>query len=370
MDFSIIKESFNRLPAFGLDFSDRSIKVVQFCREGKDLKLRSYNRRQIPKGIVIRGEVKDIQALVKEIKITMKEAKPNPITTKEIALSLPESKCFIKVIRMPAGMTREEVSDAIRFKAEEYFPLAADEMCLDWHFLETKERPMDSKEMGVEILVAVASMLFVESYLEVIDAADLIPVVFEAESVATVRALLKNQNDCQSVLIVDFGRDRTSFMFYKSPTLRFTQSILISGEHFTSAVAKGLKISFEKADKLKNEVGLSRDSKEGEKVYELLSGQMEQLAVNIEKSIDYYNEYFGISSKTDIKIIICGGGANLRGIDSYLSLKLKLPVELADPWKGIYGREVYSKHSTIVKSISYSDSLFYTTALGLALYNA
>lgn len=370
MDFSIINESFNRLPAFGLDFSDRSIKVVQFCRKGKDLKLRSYNRRQIPKDIVIRGEVKNVQALVKEIKTAMKEAKPNPIVTKEVVLSLPESKCFIKVIRMPAGTTREEVSGAIRFKAEEYFPLAADEMCLDWHFLETKEYPIGGKRMDTEILVAVAPRVFVESYLEVIDAADLIPVVFEAESVATARALLKNQNDRQSVLIVDFGRDRTSFMFYKSPTLRFTQSFFISGEHFTSAVAEGLKISFEKAEKLKNKVGLSRDSKDGEKVYELLSGQMEQLAVNIEKSIDYYNEYFGISSKTDIKIIICGGGANLRDIDSYLSLKLKLPVELADPWKGIYGREVYSKHSNVVKAISYSDSLFYTTALGLALYNA
>ncbi len=370
MDFSIVKESFNNLPAFGLDFSDRSIKVVQFCREGKDLKLRSYNKRQIPEGLVAGGEVKNIQALVSEIKAAMREAKPHPIVTKEAVLSLPESKCFIKVIRMPTGTTEEEISETIRFKAEEYFPLSADEMCLDWHIVETKECPIDGKGMGTEILVAVASKLLVESYLDVMDAADLIPVVFEAESVATARALLKKQNDSQSVLIVDFGRDRTSFMFYKSPTLRFTQSIPISGENFTSAVAKGLKINFEKAEKLKNQVGLSRDSKEGEKVYELLSGQMDQLAMNIEKSIDYYNEYFGISSKTDIKIIICGGGANLRGIDSYLSLKLRLSVELADPWKGIYGREVYTKHSNIVKSISYSDSLFYTTALGLALYNA
>ncbi len=370
MDFNNIDDSFNQLPAFGLDFSDRSIKVVQFVRDGKDLKLRSYNRREIPEGLVIRGEIKNTQALVKEIKLALREAKPNPITTKEVVLSLPESKCFIKVIRMPTGTTEEEVSEVIRLKAEEYFPLAADEMCLDWHFLEAKECPIDSKGMGVEILVAVAPLLFVESYLEVMDAAGLVPVVFEAESVATARALLKNRNDCQSVLIVDFGRDRTSFMFYKSPTLRFTQSIPISGERFTAAVAKGLKISFEKADKLKNEVGLSRDSKEGEKVYGLLSGQVDQLADNIDRSIDYYNEYFGISSKTDIKIIICGGGANLRGIDSYLSAKLKIPVELADPWKGIYGRDVYLKHSGLVKSISYSDSLFYTTALGLALYNA
>lgn len=369
MDLSIVNESFNHLPAFGLDFSDRSIKVVQFCRQSGELKLRSYNKKDIPEGIVVGGEVKNVKALVKEIKRAVDEARPNPITTKEIVVSLPESKCFIKVIRMPTKMSHEEIGETIRFKAEEYFPLAADEMCLDWHVLDTEECPIDSKGMCTEVLVAVASRLFVESYLEVTDAAGLVPVVFEAESVATARALLKNHRESQSVLIVDLGRDRTSFIFYKHPTLRFTQSIPISGENFTLSVAKGFKVNFEKAEKLKNENGLSRDSRDGEKVFEMLSPQLEQLVSNIKRSIDYYNEYFGISAKSNIKIVICGGGANLRSIDSYLSLKLNLPVELADPWKGIYGKEIYVKQPKIIKSISYAESLYYTTALGLALYN-
>lgn len=364
MAFEIIKDSFNDLPAFGLDFSDRSIKVMQLIRDGKKIKILSSNRREIPAGLLVDGEVKDTDGLVKEIHETLKTAKPYPITNKETILSLPESKCFIKVIKM-SKVDPEGIEDAIRFKAEEYFPLNAEEMYLDWRLLDTTECPIDSKGDCTDVLVAVASKSIVESYLEVMDKSGLIPVVFEAESVATTRALLRDVSyTTGSVLIIDLGNDRTSFIFYKHPTLKFTQSIPVSGEKFTLAIAKGFKISFQKAEKLKYELGLSRDSKEGEKVYELLLPLMEDLVSNIAKSIDYYNDYFGTSSKEDFKIVVCGGGANLRSVDTFLSKTLGKPVELANPWSDINANKVTGQGLP-----TRCRTLFYTTALGLALYN-
>lgn len=364
MVFNIIKDSFNQLPAFGLDFSDRSIKVMQLYRDGKKIKILSSNRMEIPAGLLVDGEVKDADELVKKIHETLRTAKPYPITNKETILSLPESKCFIKVIKMPKSNT-EDIEEAIRFKAEEYFPLNAEEMYLDWRLLDTAECPIDNKGDCSDILVAVASKNIVESYLEVMDKSGLIPVVFEAESVATTRALLRDEAyKTGSVLVIDLGNDRTSFIFYKYPTLKFTQSIPVSGEKFTLAVAKGFKISFQKAEKMKYEMGLSRDSREGEKVYELLLPLMEDLVSNIAKSIDYYNDYFGTSPKEDFKIVICGGGANLRSIDTFLSKVLNKPVELANPWREINATQIVGQGG----STKYR-TLFYTTALGLSLYN-
>ncbi|MBU3925338.1 type IV pilus assembly protein PilM [Patescibacteria group bacterium] len=364
MVFDIIRESFNNLPAFGLDFSDRSIKVMQLYRDGKRIKILSSNRRKIPSGLLVDGEIKDADGLVKEIHETLKTASPFPIKNKETILSLPESKCFIKVIKMPK-LNIDEIEETIRFKAEEYFPLNAEEMYLDWRLLDTTECPISNKGDCTDILVAVASKNIVESYLEVMDKSDLIPVVFEAESVATTRALLRDEAyTTGSVLIVDLGNDRTSFIFYKYPTLKFTQSIPVSGEKFTLAVAKGFKISFQKAEKMKYELGLSRDSEAGEKVYELLLPLMEDLVSNISKSIDYYNDYFGTSSKEDFKIVICGGGANLRSIDTFLSKVLDKSVEFANPWREINATRLIGQGSA-----ARCRTLFYTTALGLSLYN-
>lgn len=364
MVFNLIKDSFNELPAFGLDFSDRSIKVMQLYRNKKKIRILSSNRREIPAGLLVDGEIKDADGLVKEIHETLRTASPYPITNKETILSLPESKCFIKVIKMPKS-NPEDIEEAIRFKAEEYFPLNAEEMYLDWRLLDTIECPINSKGDCTDILVAVVSKNIVESYLEVIDKSGLIPVVFEAESVATTRALLRDEA-CRtgSVLVVDLGNDRTSFIFYKYPSLKFTQSIPVSGEKFTLAVAKGFKISFQKAEKMKYEMGLSRDSEEGEKVYELLLPLMEDLVSNIRKSIDYYNDYFRTSSKEDFKIVICGGGANLRSIDTFLSKVLNKSVELANPWREINAAQIIGQGAA-----TRCRALFYTTALGLSLYN-
>lgn len=364
MAFDLIKDSFNNLPAFGLDFSDRSIKVMQLYRDGKVIKIFSSNRREIPAGLLVDGEVKDADGLVKEIQETLKTAKPYPITNKETILSLPESKCFIKVIKMPKSKP-EDIEEAIRFKAEEYFPLNAEEMYLDWRLLDTTECPIEGKGDCSDVLVAVASKDIVESYLEVMDKSGLIPVVFEAESVATTRALLRDESYMAgSILVVDLGNDRTSFIFYKHPSLKFTQSIPVSGEKFTLAIAKGFKISFQKAEKLKYELGLSRDSIVGERVYELLQPLMEDLISNIAKSIDYYSDYFKISSKEDFKIVICGGGANLRSMDTYLSKALGKPVEISNPW-----REINANKITGQSLSTRCRTLFYTTALGLSLYN-
>lgn len=364
MALEIIKDSFNELPAFGLDFSDRSIKVMQLARDGKKIKIISSNRREIPAGLLVDGEVKDADALVKEIQEALRTAKPVPIKNRETILSLPESKCFIKVIKMPKSNS-EDIEEAIRFKAEEYFPLNAEEMYLDWRLLDSTECSLDGKGDSSDVLVAVASKNIVESYLEVIDKAGLVPVVFEAESVATTRALLRDEAYMTgSVLVVDLGNDRTSFIFYKYPSLKFTQSIPVSGEKFTQAIAKGFKISFQKAEKLKYELGLSRDSAEGEKVYDLLLPLMEDLVSNIAKSMDYYSDYFRSSSKEDFKIVVCGGGANLRSVDNFLAKALDKQVELANPWKEINVAKLMGQVSSTRQR-----TLFYTTVLGLSLYN-
>ncbi len=363
MDFNFIRETFGRLPAFGLDFSDRSIKVMQFCKPEKKMRLRSYNKKEIPEKIVSGGEIKNAEALIGEIKETMLSAKPYPVANREVVVSLPESKCFIRVIKTPK-ITEENAEEIIRAKAEEHFPLASEEMYLDWHILGTKEYPIGGDSNCTDVFVAATPKILTESYLEVIDKCGLIPVAFEAESAATVRGLFKNRQYPQAVLIIDLGRDRTSFIFYKHPFLRFTQSISISGESFSFTLSKGLKVNIEEAEKIKRRVGILKHSEEGSKVFKLLEPLLSELVFKIKNSISYYNNYFGISQRSDFKIIVCGGGANLMGIGSYLSLVLRRTVEVANPWEGIYNIAAGE-----IPPISRSDSLFYTTALGLALYD-
>ena len=62
------------------------------------------------------------------------------------------------------------------------------------------------------------------------------------------------------------------------------------------------------------------------------------------------------------KILFCGGGASLKGFAEFLSLKLKISVELGNPWTNILKEPLRE-----VPEIPFEKSLGYATALGLAL---
>ena len=59
---------------------------------------------------------------------------------------------------------------------------------------------------------------------------------------------------------------------------------------------------------------------------------------------------------------MCGRGANLKGLLDFISLKLKIPVELGNPWINILPKQLKE-----VPGLPFAQSLGYATALGLAL---
>jgi Tfp pilus assembly PilM family ATPase len=97
------------------------------------------------------------------------------------------------------------------------------------------------------------------------------------------------------------------------------------------------------------------------KIFEILIPALVDLIQQIEKYIDYYQIH---ALSADLpererkiqKIIISGGGANLKGLKEFLELELKIPVEIGNPLINL-GE---------VKNFPKEKSLSFTTAIGLA----
>ena len=60
--------------------------------------------------------------------------------------------------------------------------------------------------------------------------------------------------------------------------------------------------------------------------------------------------------------MLCGGGANLRGLPEFSTQALKVQVEVGNPW-----RNILSSDTKELPTISFQESLGYSTVLGLAL---
>ena len=347
-----------RPSAFGLDISDSSIKVVQLRKKGKNFDLKSFNRIPIPEGIIKEGEVKQEKKLIEIIKKSIDKVKGEPIKTPYAVCSLPEQNTFLKIIQLPE-MKIKEAKEAIKWETEANIPLSLEEVYLDWRTISNKQ---DVDHLN--ILINAAPQKMVDKYLRVLRSADIEPVVFEIESVATARSLIKNELTPKPVLIIDIGSTRTSFIIFVENSIRFTSSISVANQEMINNIVKKLDVSQEDAQSLKFKIGLDKKKKQGE-VFNALLPSLVKLVNQIKDYVAFYKEHIqkANGSQQEIsKIILCGGGAYLKGFPQYLSGRLKIPVSLGNPWINILKLPLKK-----IPDIPHRESLAYATVLGLAL---
>ena len=364
--------------SFGLDISDLSLKIVKLKRKGKFFTLTSFWEERIPPGIIKGGEIRDEDSLAKIIKSALPKVKGKKLTTRHVVASLPEEKSFLQVIQMPK-IPEEDLKSAVIYQAENYIPLPIEEVYLDSQIIprlypvrNDKNKDRTKKEQisnGVynhlnhyDVLIAALPRKTVDPYLICLKKAGLLPKVLEIESLSIARALIKNEVSPFPELLIDLGATRTSFIIFSGYSLRFTSSIPVSSQKLTEAIAKALQLDLVKAEKIKLKYGIQT-----KEVFESLIPALTDLVEQIKKYLSYYqthtsHEYLPSNGKGVEKIYLSGGGANLKGLTDFLSLELKIPVVLANPWVNIF--PATQKETA---ELPYSESLKYTTALGLAL---
>lgn len=355
--------------SFGLDLSDLTLKIVQLEKKRGYLTLRSFLNKEIPAGLIVKGEIKNGKKVSKVIREALEKVKGKPVRTKYVNLALPEEKVFTKVVQIPK-MKPEEVTEAIKWEAEANIPLERKKVHLGWEIIETSTSIHGERSRTIDhldVFLAACPKKIIDSYLKVLKNINLEVVAMEPESVAISRSLIKPSEAGQARLIIDLGAVRTEVIVFSNRALRFTQEIPISSEDFTKVIAKELKLKRDKAEEIKLKYGLDKTKMEG-KVFDALTPILTDLCEQIQKSITFYQEHVTHEHTKDgfiHKVLLCGGGAQLKGLVSFLTLTLKKKVELANPWVNIVPAD--SRKAKELPPISKSESLAYTTAIGLAL---
>jgi type IV pilus assembly protein PilM len=354
-DFLTLKEN-----AFGLDINDFSLKIVKLKKKRNGFKLVSFNEAKIPANVIEGGVIKDEATLAEVIKSACNSVKGKKLNTKYVIASLPEEKSFLQVIQMPK-MEEKELSLAVPLEAENYIPLPIGEVYLDYQVIP----PIKDYFNNSEVLIVAMPKTIVNSYVSCFKKAGLIPIALEAEGESIARALVKKEKNTAPLVLVDFGQNNTDLIVFSGNSIRFTSSIPISSQQLTLAISESLKIDFETAEKLKIEYGLSdeKSSEKAIKVSKIIKPILEDLIDQIKKYLNFYRdhssyEYLLPSGKIE-KILLCGGGAGLKGLVELMSKNLNISVEIGDP--------LVNFGSKNEKDIKKNNIISFTTAIGLAL---
>ncbi len=343
---------FITIPAFGLDISDKTIKFVWL--KGEELELQDFGELSLPPGLLKDGEVKDEKGLSQVLRDLVSQRR----LPRFVAISIPEQKGFVRTIQLPF-MEKDEIRDAIKWELEANIPIPLPEALFDFDIL-----PSTQKLDHLDINVIALPLGVARGYINACELAGLTPMVLELEPQAIARAVVPTQDlATYTFAICDFGATKTGIAMVSS-AVRFTASRSISGDSFTEILAQAMKISPEQAEEKKQRFGISA-SNEGRAILGVLAPHLQLLVREIRDAVEFYQSHtlhtHGVSPKIH-KVYLCGGGANLNGLASYLSRELGVLCQRANPWVNILPWPPRR-----VPRISADKALGFTTALGLAL---
>jgi type IV pilus assembly protein PilM len=332
----------------GIDIGSKTIKIVELEREGGTFSLRAS-------GIVGYSGItadkltddKDIATLAQIIKKLHAEAK---VSSKNVAISVPESLVFTRTIKFPV-LTDSEIASAVRWEAEQYIPIPVSEAVIQHTILSRNEK---SSPPEVLVLLVAAPRIVVEKYTKIIQLAGLNTVAVETELIAVTRALAPPD---KTVLLVDFGATSTNIAISKMGLLSFSRSIAIAGEAFTRAIIQGLGVTAQQAEEYKKTYGLTPTQLEG-KIKGVLDPVLRLVVDEIKKAISYYlTEEKG---ETPVSLIVTGGTSGMPEIISVLSGLLGLEVSVGNPFA-----KIKIDPETLKRLAPYAP--LYGVAVGLAL---
>ncbi len=341
------------LPAFGLDLSTGSFKIMQLGSTDKQTTVKAYSEVALPKGMVLNDAIIDSKTFNFLLKQSLEKPIFGKVDTNYVVASLPESKSFVRVIQIPK-MSESEAESAVPYEAESFIPMPLDQVYIDWQKIGQTDDKMN-------ILMIASPKEFVDKYLDVLDKAGLKTVALEVESQSCHRALV-DPGAGETVLLVDLAATRSSLIMVEDGNLQFTSNIPIAGNSFTESIAKTLGVSSGKAEEIKIKVGLSNTA-EYPNIKTSVMPVLNSLSAEIKNILRFHGEH---SEKQVQKIILLGGSGNLKGLSEVLLSQLQdagvTSVELGNPWKNV----------PLLKNpkISTGEALSYVTAIGLAMRGA
>jgi type IV pilus assembly protein PilM len=345
-----------KLNPFGLDISERTIKIIQLAKQKGNYFPSALARVDIPTNLINNHVITNEEKLAALVSKAVNAARH--VASNYVVVNVPEAKSFVRIVTMPK-MDMEEIDNALPWELEQDIPVPIEQVYMDWQLVEETEDK-------IKVLAVAAPRDYIDAMINVLKLAKLTPVAFELESKSTARAAIGMEDKNQSVLLVDISSTATSFAVVSKEVLEYTSSIPTGGNAITEAIAQALSIPPKEAESIKLENGLLSDSKKGN-VRQNIIPILDTIIDEVRNVIKYYEDH-SLFKQPITKVILCGGGAKLNGIADYVTARLNVGVGksvghvlICDPWANV------AEPNARAGFPDSSESQEYTTAIGLAL---
>ena len=309
----------------GLDIGSSYLKVVELRESRSGYELELFDTLPISPELIVEGSIIDAIRLTESLRELVRNSK---VKAKDAVISISgHSSVIIKRISLPE-MSEEELSESIKFEAEQYVPFDIEDVNLDFQILGPKEEP---GQMDV-ILVAVKKDV-INDYVSVVKEAGLNTVVVDVDAFAleNMYGINYEVEAGRNVALVNIGASTMNMNILKSGVSVFTRDSSIGSNIHSDALQKEFNITYEEAERLKR--GEMLEKVKPDEAATLIVNASNEIFSEVSRSLDYFKSS---TLQAEVQeVILSGGCALLKDFPSLLSHKIGIPVMLAQPFKNI-----------------------------------
>ena len=337
-------------PLLGFDIGRSSIKIMQIEQSRKLAIVSGYGTITFDPKAIKNGVIVDPEIITKAAHDLIENNLVGTLTTRHVAVSLPNAHSFSRVITLPK-MNQKDLAQAVKLEVDQSIPMSVDELYYDYSVAQV----LKSGEMEIQIVACPREII--DSYLVVFDALGLEVALVESNISAVTRIVVHAEAHEVSTLIVDIGSTACDLSIYDGSAIRATGTVDCSGERITQNIANALGVSLQQAHSIKTRYGLEL-SKKQEKITKAVEPELNKLVTEIRKVMRYFADRESDGNPIG-QIIILGGGANLPGLSAYITDKARVPTRLCAPWNNVSFGKLQMPHEL--------ETTLYTTASGLSV---
>ena len=305
----------------GLDIGSRTIKAAEIVEGKKGLTLKNFGTIDIDPGLIEEGTIKDPAAVSTSIRKLFKD---NSLKEKKVAISVGGYSIIVKRINVQT-MTEEKLLETIHYEAEQYIPFDINDVNLDFQILGESEH--NPNQMNVLLVAAKTEM--VNEYINLVEMAGLTAHVIDVDAFALQNSfefIYTPEDD--NVALIDIGASKTSLNILKGSTSVFMRDVSLGCGQINEQIVSIVGCSLVEAEEIKHIE--ESDKISNEDLNEIITSVVSDWCTEIKRALDFYYATYPEDQIT--KIILSGGGANIKEFRQLLSSEASAEVATINPF--------------------------------------
>lgn len=309
----------------GLDIGSSYIKAVKLKEVKGGYELEMFDMLPIPPEVIVGGSVIDSVYLTKSLKELIRKAR---IKTKDAVIGIAgHASVIIKKISLPE-MSEEELSESIKFEAEQYIPFDIEEVELDFHILESKE-----KSAQMDVIVVAAKKDVLNGYIAAVREAGLNPVVVDVNAFAlgNIYELNYGIEPRKNIALLNIGASTINMNILKGGVSVFARDSAIGSNIHTEALQREFNLTYEDAERLK--MGESVENVSLEDALSVIESVSGEIIKEVNRSFDYFRNTMPLEDIDEV--ILSGGCALIKGFPRLFEEGVGIKTTVMKPYENI-----------------------------------